>query len=64
LLITETKAHPGTRRLAEITYRLDIELGGGRSRILEAEIKVANTADNPTVSIDATPYTPAEGFLR
>ena len=57
-LTTETKAHPGTRRLASIEYKIEISKPGtdGRHLLYEASISVANEKVNPKVSIDATPY--------
>jgi hypothetical protein len=51
---TETRTHPGTLRLASITYRIDGSKEGQKPiRMLEAEITIENKRDNPRVTVDA-----------
>lgn len=56
-LITETRAHPGTRRLESITYRVDaVAADGRRVRMYEARIEVQDSLDSPRVHASAERY--------
>jgi hypothetical protein len=47
---TETRFIPGTRRLDEIIYRIDVSHGGQSRRLLEFNINVGGTRTNPQIS--------------
>jgi hypothetical protein len=63
-LETTTLAHPGTRRLASIQYRLVAERGGKPTRMWEASLTVQDRRDAPRVTIDVEPLSDAEPFLK
>lgn len=48
IMTTETRAHPGSLRLAEIAYRIDLKKPSGATmRVYEASIEVQNTTQSP-----------------
>lgn len=51
-LITETYNHWGSLRLKQITYRVDVEIDGVRSRFFEFQINVGKARTDPPVWID------------
>lgn len=56
IMTTETRAHPGSLRLAEITYRIDLlKPNGATLRVYEAAIEVQNTTHAPRCSVSAEP---------
>jgi Domain of unknown function (DUF4157)/Bacterial toxin 4 len=53
LLRTQTTTHPGSLRLASITYRLSAARGTGpASDLFEVTINIANSRDHPRVWVD------------
>jgi hypothetical protein len=63
-LTTETRAHPGTRRLAVIQYLVEAVENGERHPLLEASITIGNTKNDPRVVYGATRRLPVEPFLK
>lgn len=55
-LTTVTTAHPLTRRLKEIQYRVDAVRGRDSRRLFEASIEVSNSRTAPKIDVHATPY--------
>ncbi|MFE5687001.1 DUF4157 domain-containing protein [Streptomyces sp. NPDC056512] len=48
IMTTETRAHPGSLRLAKIAYRIDLKKPNGASlRVYEAAIEIENTTSSP-----------------
>src|SRR5579884_804006 len=66
LVTTETQAHPGTRRLKEINYRIDALRPGDAkpTRVYEVSIEVGAEPNNPKIVIDAQKYGAIEEFVR
>jgi hypothetical protein len=69
VLTTETRSHPGTLRLAEIVYRVDLKRASGATiRAYEASIEVANQTTAPAVTPSAEPIgwdlLGVDGWLR
>jgi hypothetical protein len=54
-LTTATRAHPGTLRLKEITYRVELERPGGHVLAYEATIEIPNVRDSPKPRFSAMP---------
>lgn len=52
-VVVESSAHPGTRRLKDITYRIDVSHGGERRRFFEFSIGVENKKTDPKVFFDS-----------
>ncbi len=64
VLTTATRAQPGGQHiLASIQYKIEIEVNGVRTRIIEAGIDVQNIRDNPRVDIWAQQFADIEPFL-
>ena len=63
-LTTETTTHAGTLRLKSITYRIDVEMSGSKTRLYEAEITIQNSTKNPIITISADQYGDIERFLK
>ena len=55
-LTTVTSTHPGTLRLKEIQYRVDVVSNRFSRKLFEAGIEVENKKDKPRVTITATPF--------
>jgi hypothetical protein len=56
IMTTETRAHPGSLRLAEIAYRIDLKKPTGDTlRVYEAAIEVQNTTYSPRCTPTAEP---------
>ncbi len=55
-LTTVTSAHPLTRRLKEIQYRVDAVRGRDSRRLFEASIEVSNSRTHTAITAHATPY--------
>lgn len=50
-VVTRTSPHPGTHRLKEIRYRVEVDRGGGRREwLFDYVIEVGNDVPNPTVT--------------
>lgn len=64
ILTTATRAHPDSLRLASIEYKIEIEVDGVRTTVLEAGLQVENVRDNPKVTSWAEAYENLEQFLR
>ena len=63
-LTTETIAHPGTRRLQSITYKIEAERADGSIvRLYEVDIRVQDSRDNPDVGISTREFADFEDFL-
>jgi hypothetical protein len=52
-VITETQAHPLSRRLSNISYRIEVVIGGKPYGIAEYTISVSNSRRHPVVTADA-----------
>ena len=67
LLATVTYTHPGTLRLKEIQYRVDVLRQNRKTPLFEAAIMVENKKVSPKVTTSATLPTPRarwEQFLK
>ncbi|HET8654176.1 MAG TPA: polymorphic toxin type 4 domain-containing protein [Longimicrobiaceae bacterium] len=64
IMTTVTYTHPGTLRLKEIQYRIDVVRRGLTHPLFEASIEVENKKQNPRVTITATPRLPREIWQR
>ena len=51
-LVTETAAHPMTRRLSQIHYRVEVIVGGQPHPFFEYTIRVQGTVQNPRITAD------------
>jgi hypothetical protein len=58
-VITETQYRWGSRRLQDITYRVDVSYGAARRRLFEFAIEVEGTADAPEL-LYGSPWTNPE----
>ncbi|MCY0906006.1 eCIS core domain-containing protein [Arthrobacter sp. H14-L1] len=53
MVLTETAAHPGTRRLSSISYRIQSVVGGKTQDIATYTIRVSSSAEHPVVTAGA-----------